>query len=150
MQIDQMDVVNSVREHLEKQGYTFSYSPGRYRVSVEISAYKGKEKFIVEAIGESSRSGEQGLIFALGKIVKRMKEQGFWTYYGVAVPKSYFKLLKNFEVAGFRALNLHVFLVDSFYSLTHLSPADAIELITQLQAGKIVNPNAVGIDSGLI
>ena len=78
-----------------------------------------------------------------------MKEQGFWIHYGIAMPKSYFKMLKDFEVSGFQTLTLHVFLVESSYLLTHLDPKETMELIQQLKANHIVNPTPWGIDYGI-
>jgi hypothetical protein len=50
-----------------------------------------------------------------------------------------------YEVAGFETLKIHVFLVESFNLLTHLDPKETIELIQQLKAGNIVNPDLIGI-----
>jgi hypothetical protein len=48
-----------------------------------------------------------------------------WSNNLMAMPKNYYKLLKGFEVGGFQALNLRVFLVDSIYTLIHLNPHQA-------------------------
>ncbi len=69
--------------------------------------------------------------------------------FGIAMPKSYFKLLKDFEVSGIQTLKLHVFLVESSYLLTHLDPKETIELIQQLKANRIVNPTPWGVDYGI-
>lgn len=62
-------------------------------------AKKGKDTFIVEAINKSPRK-DADIVLALGKIVKRMGNIGFWYDYGLAMPREYFKFLKDFEVAG--------------------------------------------------
>jgi len=136
-------VVNSVRQHLENQGYTVSHSVGEYGVSVEILAKRDKDTFLIDAIGETSARPGPSIVFALGKLVKRMKEQGFWIHYGVAMPKNYYKLLKSFEADAFQMLKIHLFLVDSLYTLTHLDPTETTKMIQLLKAGQIVNPDLI-------
>ena len=135
--------MSSVREHLENKGYAVSHSHDEYGVSEEIQAIKDKDMFFIEAIGESSRGND--VVYALGKLVKRMKQQGFWFHYAVAMPRGYFKLLKNFEVSGLETLKIHFFLVRSFYELSHLDYKETIELIQQLKAGNIINPDLIDI-----
>ncbi len=69
------DVIASVREQLENKGYTVSYSVGKYGLSAEILAKRDKDTFLIEAIEETSSQSGQNIVFAIGKIVKRMKEQ---------------------------------------------------------------------------
>jgi hypothetical protein len=142
LSINRMEVVNSVRKHLENQGYTVSHSLDKYGISVEMLAKRDKDTFLIEAIGEDSGGG-RGIVYALGKLVQRMTELGFWIHYSVAMPKSYYKLLKDFEVGGFQTLKLHLFLVNSLYMLIHLDPKEIVEMIQQLKAGQIVNPDLI-------
>jgi hypothetical protein len=135
----------SVREHFENKGYGVSTVSGRYGISMDISAKRDKETMIIEAIGESTRPSDQSIIFALGKIVKRMKEQNAWADYGIAIPKSYVKFLKEFELGGIRLLNLHLFIVGSFYSLTHLDPQETTVFMQQLKSGHVIHPNLTDI-----
>ncbi len=144
------EVALSVRQHLEREGYKVSFTQERQRICVDIYAKKDKDTFFIEAIGESSQPDTHNIIFAIGKLIMRMKEQGFWIHYAIAIPRSYFKFLKDFEVGGFQALKIHVFIVQNFYSLTHLDPQDAVDLIQQLKSGQIVNPDLIGIDHGLV
>ncbi len=144
------EVADSVRKHFETEGYQVSLSPGRHRICVDMYAKKDKDTFFVEAIGESAQPDNENIIFALGKLVMRMKEQGFWVHYGLAIPRSYFKFLRDFEAGGFQTLKIHLFLVENFYTLTHLGPQDAVELIQKLKADQPVNPELIGIDHGLI
>jgi len=51
--------------------------------------------------------GDKGIVYALGKLVERMTEKGFWIHYSIVMPKSYYELLKDFEVGGFQTLKLH-------------------------------------------
>ena len=140
---DREDVVTSVKEHLQDQGYEVSTAHGKYGITIELTAKRDKDTFFIEAIGESNRKGD--IVFALGKLLKRMKAQGFWIHYAVAMPHSYFKLLQDFEVSGFETLKIHVFLVETFYQLKHLDPKETIELIQQLKAGHIINPDLIDI-----
>ncbi len=144
------EVVLSVKKHLEAQGYEVTTSPGRHKICVDMYAKRDKDTFLIEAIGESAQSDNESIIFALGKLVMRMKEQGFWIHYGIAIPRSYFKFLKDFETEGFQTLKIHVFIVANFYTLTHLSPQDVVELIQKLKADQPVNPELTGIDHSLI
>jgi hypothetical protein len=139
LSLSQLDVARSVRNHFETEGYTVSTGVGRNQTSVEITATKGKDIYIIEAVGESAMHSDQTVVFAVGKIVKRMQEQGFWLHYGVALPKTDYRLLGDFEAAGFEALNLHLFLVDSLYTLIHLHPQDSIGLLSQLKQYGFVN-----------
>jgi hypothetical protein len=143
---DRNDVVLSVTEALRNQGYEVSHSRGKYGVTIELLAKRDKDTFFIEAIGETPSRGGQNLVFAIGKLIMRMKEQGFWFHYGVAMPRNYFKLLKNFEVSGLESLKIHVFLVTSTYlSPNHLDPKETVELIQQLKAGNIINPDLIDI-----
>ncbi len=141
--LNEAEVTVSVRQHLENKGYSVSHSLGQFGISQEIFATRDKDTFLIEAIGETSESGEENIIFALGKIVKRMKTQDFWVNYGIAMPRRYFKLLKDFEIFGFKTLNLHVFLVESIPYLIHLTPKETTDLMQQLKEGKIVNPDSI-------
>ncbi len=138
MPISRAEVVMSVSEHFENKAYSVSTTPGKYGVSMDISTKRDKDTFLIEAIGETARPTDQNIIFAIGKIVKRMKEQNAWANYGIAIPKSYVKFMKDFEIGGIQLLNLHLFSVDSFYSLTHLDPQEAIVFIQQLKSGHII------------
>ena len=142
--IDRNDVALSVRQHLENKGYEVSHSEGKYGVTIEIFAKKDKDTFLIEAIGESPRK-DGDIVFALGKLLRKMKEQGFWIHYSIAIPRGYFKLLKDFEVGGFETLKIRVFLVESFYELTHLDPTQTNILIRHLKAGDIVNPDLIDV-----
>lgn len=65
-----------------------------------------------------------------------MKKRGMWDFYGIAIPKSYLKLLKDFEVGGIQLLDFHLFVVENLWSLYHLDSKTTIELIQNLKAGK--------------
>lgn len=127
---------------MENKGYEVSSSDDPYGLSVEVSAKKDRDIFLIEAIGDGPASGKN-IIYALGKLMKRMSQVGFWLHYGVAMPKDYFKQLKDFEVGGIETLKLHFFFVDNFYQLTHLDPAQTIKLITELKKGDIATPDLV-------
>ena len=71
--INLIEVVDSLREYLKRKAYTFAYSFGKFMISAEITASKGKEQLIIEAIGETVRPSAQNLIFALGKALNSNK-----------------------------------------------------------------------------
>lgn len=138
--LDKHDLVLSVRNFLANNGYDVSYTDGIYDITEELSAKKSEEAFIVEAINPSDRR-DADIVFALGKIVKRMKNIGILYDYGIAMPREYFKNLKDFEAAGFDALKIHLFLVDDYLALKHLDPIQTVDLIRNLKAGQIINPD---------
>jgi hypothetical protein len=148
MVLTQADLISSLREHLQRQGFLVSHSIDKDSLSVEIAAEKGREKFLIEAIWETEQVNSKSITFAIGKVVKRMKERGFWINYGLAIPKSYFRLLGEFEAGGFEALNLHVFLVDTFYTLTHLDTKMAVELIEGVKSGDIADLDIWSVNYG--
>jgi hypothetical protein len=135
---DLNDVVSSVKEHLLNKGYTVTHVADKHGIGAEIQATKGKDTFIIEAIGESSNS-DINLVYTFGKLLKRIKKQNFWLHYSVAMPRSYYKTLKEFEEGSFEALKIHIFLVESFINLTHLDPKETIKLIRGLKTGEIIN-----------
>ncbi len=143
------EIVTSVKDHLENKGYIVSQFEKKYGIGIELLATKGKDTFSIEAIGEASNKNDKNIIFAIGNIVKKMKQQGFWIHYGIAIPKNYYNLLKDFEIEGIKMLTLHIFLVENFYSLIHLEPNQTIELIQLLKAGNIVRLTPWGIENGL-
>ena len=131
-----VDVVNCVKEHLERAGFNVTTSH-QNSIGTAITAKKDIETYIVEAIGEkekdSSPAQEQELLCAIGEIVRRMKKQEIRTVYGIAMPESYFKLLKDFEVGGIQLLDFQIFFVENFWSLYHLDSKTTIELIQDLK-----------------
>jgi hypothetical protein len=137
-QLSLTDVVDCVREHLERAGYTVT-TLDNDGIGVSLNAVKNKENFMVEAVGDSESSvssREKEILYAIGELVRKMKERGIWTFYGIAIPKSYFKLLKNFETSGIQLLDFHFFIVENFWSLYHLDSKATIKLIQDLKAGK--------------
>jgi hypothetical protein len=138
--LDKHDIVLSVRAFLAGNGYEVTYADGIYGITEELVAKKGEDTFIVEAINPSDRK-DADIVLALGKLIKRMSSISVLYDYGVAMPREYFKYLKDFEVAGFNVLKIHVFLVDDYLALKHLDSSQTIELIDNLRAGRIVNPD---------
>ncbi len=145
MTLKEFDITSSIKEHLQNKGYSVSVSENN-TLSAEIIAKKGKETFVIEGIWETKRPSTEAITYALGKIVKRMEKRGPWFDYGVAIPKIYFKELKNFESTGFETLNLHLFLVESFTVLTHLNPKGTLELIHHLKEGDVSSLHIWGIN----
>lgn len=141
---DKYDVVLSVRDHFARLGYEVSYSDDEQGITFELSAKKARDTFIVEVIGESAHKSRD-IVFALGKLVKRMSKRGFWYHYGLAMPRDYFKLLKDFETVGFDALKIHLFLVGEFLAIKHLDDKQTLELMQHLKAGQIINPDLIDI-----
>ena len=142
------DVANCVKEHLERAGYSVT-TVNKYEIGVTINAIKDKESFIVEAVGENESSDpprEKEILYIIGEIVRRMKKRGMWNFYGIAIPKSYLKLLKDFEVDGVQLLDFHLFVIENSWSLYHLDSKATIELIQNLKAGKPENLIELDID----
>ncbi|MCW3998710.1 MAG: hypothetical protein NWE93_00540 [Candidatus Bathyarchaeota archaeon] len=142
----QSDVVQSVTEYLQRKGYEVSAEVGKNSVSVELAAVRDRDHFLIEAIWETGQPSDWDIIFAVGKLVKRMKMQGVWFHYALAMPKDYFRFLREFELAGVEALGLHLFLVESFYTLTELDHKETVELIKELKAGNVSKLNLWGIN----
>jgi hypothetical protein len=151
--MNQAQVIQCVRDYLVKKGYSVSGSPDGYGVGVDIVANKNGEKFLIEVVGETptrNRSG-QDLIIAIGEIVKRMKQKEPKVNYGIALPKSHMKFLKNFEVGGIQILGLHLFIVETFVAEPfglpyHLDTPKTIELVQRLKTGKAVYLSLTDID----
>ncbi len=145
--MNQAEVIQCVKEHLERKGYSVSASPDGYGIGVDIHANRNTETFLIEVVGETAtRRHGQDIIIAIGEIVKRMKERGTKIHYGIAIPESYVKFLRNFEVSGIQVLELHLFIVENFGLLYHLDTQRTIELIQQLKEGKTVYPSLMDID----
>jgi len=126
--MNQAQVIQCVKEHLERKGYSVSASPDGYGVGVDIDANRNTEKFLIEVVGETrtrNRSG-QDINIAIGEIVKRMKERGPQIHYGIAIPESHVRFLKNFEVGGIQVLELHLFIVVTFGLAYHLDASKII------------------------
>lgn len=146
--MNQTRVIQCVKEHLEREGYSVSASLDGYGPGVDIDANRNTEKFLIEVVGETrtrNRSG-QDINIVIGEIVKRMKERGPKIHYGIAIPKSHMRFLKNFEVGGIQILELHLFIVETFGLLYHLDTPKIIELVQQLKAGKTVYPSLMDIN----
>ena len=144
--LTQGDLSTSLRDHLESKGYQVSIVEDRYNQSLEVTAVKNRENLIIEGVWETSLPPEESVIYAIGKMVKRMKEPDPWIDYGLAIPKSYFKVLRNFEVGGLEKLKLHLFLVENIYTLTHLNSKTTRELVNHLKAGNLSTMHIWGIN----
>lgn len=138
--LDLDDVISSVKDHLINKGYEVSDKPDKNGITAEILATKGKDMFVIEAIADSSNFSVN-IIYAFGKLLKRMKEPGFWAHYAVAMPRNRYKELAEFEEGGFEALKIHIFLVLSFMNLTHLDPKETTDLLRGLKNGQNINPD---------
>ncbi len=138
-QLDLQDVVDCVKGHLERAGYEVTVLHN-YGSGAALKGVKGKLSFIVEAVGGSrgvsGEKAEETLLYAVGEVVRRMKEREAWTFYGVAFPRGYLKFLKAFVVGGIRLLDFHFFIVETVWSLYHLDAKATIELIEDLKADK--------------
>jgi hypothetical protein len=145
--MNQTQVIQCVKEHLEREGYSVSASPDGYGAGVDIRAKRNTETFLIEVVGETpTRKNRQDIIIAIGEIVTRMKWRGTKIHYGIAVPENYVKFLKNFEVGGIQVLGLHLFIVKTWGLLYHLETRKIIELVQQLKAGKTVYPSLMDVD----
>ncbi len=137
-QLSLEDVVSCVKGHLERGGYSIT-GVQENSVGANITAKKDKENFIIEAVGEEKESSnatqEKELLYAIGEIVRRMKKPDIWTLYGIAIPKSYLKHLKNFEIGGIQLLDFHLLIVENVWSLYHLDAKSTVEVIQNLKAG---------------
>jgi hypothetical protein len=134
------EVVDCVKNHLEIAGYNITTLANKFGIGVDIQAIKNKENFIIIALGKNKESSitiqSKEILFAIGEIVRKMKKHDMWTFYGIAIPKSYFKLLKDFEIDGIHRLDFHLFIVENVWSLYHLDSRATIKLIQNLKAGK--------------
>lgn len=107
----------------------------------DIFAMRNHDELVIEAVGETqtrSRSG-QDIIISLGTIVKRIKEGAAETRYGIAIPESFMRFLKEFEVGGLQALKLHLFLVQESGLACHLDSQRTVELVQRLRAREHVS-----------
>lgn len=146
MSLTQGDLATSLRDHLEHKGYQVSISKDNYAESLEVTAVKDRESLIIEGIWETLLPAEQTITYAIGKIVKRMNKPDPWVDYGLAIPKSYFKALKNFEAGGLENLKLHLFIVENIYTLTHLNSKTTLELVKHLKENNLSTMPIWGIN----
>jgi hypothetical protein len=145
--MNQAEVIQCIKARLEREGYDVSASPDGYGVGVDIHANRNTEKFLIEVVGETpTRKHGQDIIIAIGEIVKRMKERETKIHYGIAIPESYVKFLKNFEVGGIWVLELHLFIGVTYGWSYHLDTQKTIELVQQLKAGEEVYLSLMDID----
>jgi hypothetical protein len=144
------EVVDCVKNHLEIAGYNVTTLVDKFGVGVDIKAIKNKENFIIIAVGKNKESAgiiqSKEILFAIGEIVRKMKKRDVWTFYGIAIPKNYFKLLKDFEIDGIHRLDFHLFIVENVWSLYHLDSRATIELIQNLKAFKPESLSNLDID----
>ncbi len=134
------EVVDCVKNHLEIAGYNVTTLADKFGIGVNINATKNKENFAIVAVGKNKESSitiqSKEILFAIGEIVRKMKKLDIWSFYGIAIPKSYFKLLTDFEIYGVQRLDFHLFIVENVWSLYHLDSRATIELIQNLKADK--------------
>lgn len=146
--MDQAEVIQKVKERLERDGYEVWTSRDGRGVGPDIFAMRNHDELVIEAVGETktrSCSG-QDIIISLGTIVKRIKEGATETRYGIAIPESFMRFLKEFEVGGLQALKLHLFIVQEFGLVYHLGFQKTVELVQRLKAGEHIVPFLIDID----
>ncbi|MGD6806021.1 MAG: hypothetical protein ACQCN4_03585 [Candidatus Bathyarchaeia archaeon] len=131
---------------MRNKGYKVSVMEDKNGQSVELTAHKDRETFFIEGIWETNRPIKQSIQYALSKAAKKMEIHGPWIDHGIAMPKGFFKELKEFETAYFESLKLHLFLVESFYALTHLDAKLTVQLIEHLKANNVSTMNLWGIN----
>jgi hypothetical protein len=137
-QLSIADVMDCVKEHLERAGYNVT-TIHKSGIGANLTGIKDKETFVVQAVGSGESSNvaqEKEILCAVGEMVRQMKDGSMWTSYGIAIPMNYLKFLKDFEVGGIQLLNLHFFVVETLWSLYHLDSKATIELIQNLKVGK--------------
>lgn len=149
--MNQTQVIHYVKEYLVKRGYHVSASPDGYGAGVDIDAKRDDEEFLIEAVGETrTRRTSQDIIIAIGETIKRMKEKRSKVHYGIAVPKSHLKYLKDFEVGGIQVMKLHLFVVETisepFGWVYHLDTSKTIELVQHIKTGKTVYLSSMDIE----
>ncbi len=139
-QLSLLEVVDSVKNHFETAKYSVATFSDKFEVGLNVKATKNKEKFLIFAVGEKEDISDiirlKELLFAIGEVLRKMEKRDLWTFYGIAIPKSYFRLLKDFEVAGIELLNFHLLIVENIWSLYHLDTKATIELIQDLKMDK--------------
>jgi hypothetical protein len=131
---------------MENKGYKVSVLEDKKGPSVELTAQKDRETFIIEGIWKTTHPIKESIRYVIDKATKRMVLHGPWTDHGIAIPKEYFRELKEFDAVKFERLKLHLFLVESFYALTHLNSKLTAELIEHLKANDISTMNIWGIN----
>ena len=139
-QLSLLEVVDSIKNHFETAGYNVSTFPDKFEVGLNLKALKNKEKFLIFAVGENEDNLDiprlKEILFAIGEVLRKMEKRDLWTFYGIAIPKNYLRLLKDFEVAGIELLNFHLLIIENIWSLYHLDTKATIELIQNLKTGK--------------
>ncbi len=139
-QLALVEVVDSVKNHLETAGYSVTTIQNKFGIGINVKAIKNKETFIIIAVGENKENlgimQSRDILFAIGEMVRSMKKRDIWTFYGIAVPRSYFKIFKDFEIDGIKRLDFHLFIVENVWSLNHLDSRATIELVENLKSGR--------------
>ena len=146
--MNQTEIIQKVKEHLEKNGYEVYASSNGHGKGPDIFAMKGDETFLIEAVGEtrSRRRSSQDILISIGEVVKRMEKEPTKIRYGIAMPESFTRFLKDFEFGGFQALKLHLFIINEWGSVYHLDSQKTIEFLGKLRAGEEVYLPLMDVD----
>lgn len=108
--MEEREVRVYVEKFFAKHNYMVSEEKHVHGYKVDVLAEKNDKKYFVECKGDTYlRSHEIHVM--VGQIVSEMHEIGSNIHYGLAIPFSLATYLREFSVAGIKALNLHLFVI---------------------------------------
>lgn len=133
--MEETEVVQAIRSFFESKNWEVICSAHRYESPFEIDIVAEKEgnKYLIQAKGDRVRQEYYQIQYALGQTVAVMHEENTQIHYALALTETVSRDLWKFQVAGLRALNLHVFIVTDYSAVYHLAPEALLEYIKRLR-----------------
>lgn len=90
-------------------------------------------KYIVQAKGDRPGQESFQIQYTIGEVVAEMRETGANVHYALALSLRVAEKLWKFGIEGLKALQLHLFIVESAYVVWHLNPTNLVEYIRILR-----------------
>jgi len=133
--LSESDVRNYVISYFEEEGWETA-STQESLFQRDIVMVKGNRKYVIEAKGETKGGETHNICVVIGQIVARMREGEKHTNYGIAIPFPYARFLSKFGLKGWKALNLHLFIVNWIGWVWHLTPEKVAVYVKELEKEK--------------
>jgi len=142
--MDEEEVVRWLCEYFRsKEWKTRHISQRKEHFETDIQAEKEGVKYIIQAKGDRPGQESFQIQYAIGEVVAEMREKGPHIHYALALPLRVAEKLWKFGLEGLKALQLHLFIVESAYIVWHLNTTNLIEYIRVLREGEECLPSSL-------
>ena len=129
--LDEREVIRYLKLYFEGKGW----KPTKYDsyFKADFSAVKDDIRYVIEAKRDTDTNKSFHIKYAIGEIVAHMEDTEKEIRYGIALPHNLAVYLAKFGLRGLKALGIHIFIVQEWGLVWHLSPEQLIEYVMDIR-----------------